>query len=212
VPISPPPKRSKRGGLPDTNAFDFGRGFEPDNHDRTGALVSALGVQLLEALHDSAEVQKHSPELLEAVEQALELSRARTPPPSQIRQSNRVPIGSLTLLEFTSDGLPKRTPASPRLRLLEQSRGCHCMELREIIKNQISEIHSTSEVDLLENITSQISKIGNISESEVTAITKLLDVKAINEVKTCITSACENCTQSASVCRPGWCAGLSFVA
>jgi hypothetical protein len=82
--------------------------------DFAGSLVPALGVQLLEALHDSPGVQKHSPELLDAVGQALEVSRQRTPPSNHFRQNvNKwVPMGSLTLLEFTSDGLPKRTPAS----------------------------------------------------------------------------------------------------
>jgi len=75
----------------------------------SGSLVSVLGVQLLEALHDSPGVQKHSPQLLQAVGEALQAARQRTSPPRQF-QNNRVPIGSLTLLEFTSDGLPKRTP------------------------------------------------------------------------------------------------------
>ncbi len=79
----------------------------------TGSLLPVLGVPLLEALHDSPALQKHSLELQQSVAGALQEARRRAPPPSHFQEEKRVPLGSLTLLEFTSDGLLKRTPASP---------------------------------------------------------------------------------------------------
>ena len=73
-----------------------------------GALIPALGPQILTALHEAPQLHRQSPELLALVERSLEMNLHRVPHSQKLEQSRAA--GSFSLLEFTSDGLSKRTP------------------------------------------------------------------------------------------------------
>ena len=65
---------------------------------------------MLTALHDAPQLQRSCPELLELVDRSLASHPQRAVPATKIEISRAG--GSFSLLEFTSDGLSKRTPVS----------------------------------------------------------------------------------------------------
>ena len=75
-----------------------------------GPLTVALGSEMLTALHDAPQLQKDCPELLELIDRSL-VSHPQKAVPSTKMGASRA-VGSFSLLEFTSDGLSKRTPVS----------------------------------------------------------------------------------------------------